>query len=548
METTDKQSLKVYLPLAGLVLLHLVTRLTALTALPMSSEEAIWIHWAQIIVNYPNELLISGAGDQNPLFTWLLAITLNIFSDPLVAGRFVAVLAGLVSMTGLYLIGRDAFNRTVGFLAGLIYIVVPYAYFFDRMALPDGLLSALSIWMFRWAMHIAQQTRPDAKAFKILGILMGAALLTQTRAIFLFPIPVLVFYFWRVAQRPGFWKFFGICFGIAFAMNLPVFLSGSLAGLTRLFFPETDWFNFLYVDVTFEWYWRFLTFSLIELLDIYYIYWTLPLALVLTASLVYLFRERQTIEKVLWLWFLIPVLIFLLLGSLPRSHFYLITVPPLILLAAAACDRVAHFILITFRKLTRHPDHAGTGVRAAALGGFMALVLFQGITRDLVFMINPLRATYHTADRISYVEGRNSGYGIREAAQFLAKEAVDFRKRTGIPLPVLLSMPPGNPAEGITVYLWSHPDVRFVPAFWWPKSSKFIPSGLRFSHRPSIYQTSPVMRRETTLLDHAHIIFPIFGTSRGKFLQENPRFKKVWSFKKPGLEGPVDIFKNYPKK
>ena len=115
METTNKQSLKLYLPLAGLVLIYLITRLTGLTALPMTSYEATWIHWAQIIVQYPHEWLIAGNGGRQPLFTWLTAVTLNIFSDPLVAGRWVSVLAGLASVTGLYFIGRDLFSRTSGF-------------------------------------------------------------------------------------------------------------------------------------------------------------------------------------------------------------------------------------------------------------------------------------------------------------------------------------------------------------------------------------------------------------------------------------------------
>ena len=278
----------------------------------------------------------------------------------------------------------------------------------------------------------------------------------------------------------------------------------------------------------------------------------------LTASLVYLFRERQKVEQVWWLWFLISCLIFLLYGGLiclfllygghPISYIYLITIPPLILLAAVTCDRLAHFILITLRKLTGSPQHAGTGVRAAALGGFMALVLFGGIAWDLTFLKHASNASHRQLDHLRYFEGQNSGHGIREAAQFLAKEAEAFHKKTGIPLPVLLPMDPGNPAEGITVYLWNNPDVRFVPVFWWPKSSRMIPSGLRFSHRPSIHQTSPVMRRETTLLDYGHFIFPDGAYSREKFLQENPRFQKVWSFQKPGSKGSIVIFKNRPQK
>jgi len=243
-------------------------------------------------------------------------------------------------------------------------------------------MSAFGIWMFRWALHIAQKTRPSIRAFKVLGIILGAMLLTQASAVILLPILFVVFYSWKIYQRPQFWKSFGVCMAIAFAMNLPALLNVS----------------------------------------------------------------------------------------------------------------------------------------------------------------------YHGTDRLRYREEMNSGTGVREAAQFLAKEAEAFRKKTGVPLPVLLPMSPGNPAEGITVYLWNNPDVRFVPVFWWPKSSRMIPTGLRFSHRPSIYQTSPVMRRETTLLDYAYFIFPDAAYPREKFLQENPRFKQAWVFQRPGARGSMVIFKNNPKK
>ena len=158
-----------------------------------------------------------------------------------------------------------------------------------------------------------------------------------------------------------------------------------------------------------------------------------------------------------------------------------------------------------------------------------------------------LSTSYNESDRLHFGGKTNSGMGVQKAAQFLTKEAEVFRKKTGVPLPVLLPMSSGNPAEGITVYLWNHPDVRFVPVFWWPKSLKLIPTGLRFSHRPSIYQTSPVMRRETTLLDYAHFIFPDADYSREKFLRENPRFQKVWSFEGTDSGESIVIFKNHPK-
>lgn len=380
MKITDKPYLKSLLPLAALVLLYLTTRLIGLTALPIGSEEAVWLHWAQIVVYYPGELLIAGKSGQQPLFTWLTAISLNIFLDPLFAGRFVSVLAGLASLIGLYVTWGNTYSRVIGFLIAFLYILIPFTYDMDRLAQPDGLMSALGIWMFRWALHIAQKTRPSAKAFKVLGIIIGAMLLTQISAIILLPLLFMVFYFWKVHQWPQFWKSFGVCLGIAVVLNLP------------------------------------------------------PL----------------------------------------------------------------------------------------------------------------LNASYNESDRLRFTHKMNSGMGVREAALFLEKEAEAFRKKTGVPLAILLPMQSGNPAEGITVYLWENPDIRFVPVFWWPKSPKLIPNGLRFSHRPSIYQTSPVMRRETTLLNYSHFIFPDGDLSRENFLLENPRFQKVWSFEGAGPGESIVIFKDHP--
>lgn len=211
MKIASKHNLKSLWPLAALIVLYLTTRLMGLTALPMSSGEAIWIHWAQIIVQYPSELLISGSSGRQPLFTWLTAVTLNIFSDPLFAGRFVAVLAGLASLVGLYVTWGSLYNRTIGLLIAFLYIVIPFTYDMDRLAQPDGLMSAFGIWMFRWALHIAQRTKPSAKAFKVLGIIIGAMLLTQISAILLLPLLFMVFYFWKVHQWPQFWKSFGVC-------------------------------------------------------------------------------------------------------------------------------------------------------------------------------------------------------------------------------------------------------------------------------------------------------------------------------------------------
>lgn len=545
----NKKSILFYLPLAGLILLYGLTRLTGLTVLPISNDEATWIHWAQIFHNDPAEVMISTSRFRPPLFVWLNAITLGAVSDPLAAGRWVSVLAGLASMIGLFFIGRDLFNRTVGFLAGLLYIVVPYTFFFDRLAIPAALLTALGIWMLRWSLHIARETRPRNRAFKILGGLIGAAFLVKTSAWMLLPIVVLIFIFWEVYQKPQFWKKIGIAAGISLAINLPVLLSilpGDPGDFYQYMFHKDEWIP---LTLALGEYGSFMWNGLMAVREFYVTYLTAPVLLVLTASFVYLFRERLRIERVLWIWLLIPPLIFTLLGGvLIGPQQYLIAIPPVLLLVAVACDRLAHFILITLRKLFGRPHHAHIVERSVALAGFMTLVLFSGAMFDKALMGDPFTAPLYQSERDFYLELKVSGTGVREAAQFIKKEAEAFRKTAGHALPLILPMQPGNPAEGVTVYLWNHPDVRLVPAHWWPKDERLIPGDNRFSQRPSIYRTAPVLRRESRLLDYAHFILTEDLYSRDKFLKENPRFAEAWRFQNPTSDASIIIYKNHPIK
>ena len=109
---------------------------------------------------------------------------------------------------------------------------------------------------------------------------------------------------------------------------------------------------------------------------------------------------------------------------------------------------------------------------------------------------------------------------------------------------VLVPHTPGNPAEGITVYLFDHPRIKIVPAFWWPERSNLMPTQVRFTLRPSIYQFLPRLRRESHLLDFAYFIYPHSIYPQETFLKHNPTFHKVWSQAKPDPRFAVDIFRN----
>ncbi len=528
-----------------LIALYAVVRTTGLTALPIFSDEAIYIHWAQIINGQPGEFLISKVDGKQPLFFWLNAVTLNFFADPLLAGRCVSLMAGGASVLGIYWIGRTLFSTASGFLAGLIYIFCPYMFFFDRLALVDSLLSALGIWAFWGSLQLALAAKPLQAGFRWLAILLGLALLTKATALLLFPVVLMVFYLWEVHRRPGFWKHLATAGFIVLAINLVAFLGGPDIGVQGRvpFLHKPDYFILPAELMSFPWSLWLRNAWVIR--DFYVSYLTFTVVMILLAGIFYFIRERDKKEMALWLWFVIPTGTIVLVANGFFSRYLVMMVPPLMLLTARTLERLVGWLAKILKSGWGWEIQGGK--RDAVLAISLMFTVLPGGLFDWKLIREPHIAPLNELDRLLYIEGANSGYGVREAAEFLQQEAQAFQKKKGYAMPLLLPTSPGNPAEGVTVYLWNESSIQKVPAFWWPQTRDLIPKENRFSLRPSIYQYTPAIRREVHLLDHARFIYPNTKMPQEKFLRDNPKFKKAWSFIKPDPDYSIDIFKNHPE-
>src|SRR3990167_3058358 len=82
-----------------LIALFLLTHFLFLTRLPVFSDEAIYIRWAQVAFNEPQKYAFLPMIDRKPpLHVWLIVPFLRVFSDPLFAGRMLSVVAGAITM------------------------------------------------------------------------------------------------------------------------------------------------------------------------------------------------------------------------------------------------------------------------------------------------------------------------------------------------------------------------------------------------------------------------------------------------------------------
>ena len=182
---------------------YFVSRLTNLTDIPIFTDEAIYIRWAQIGGRDASWRYISLTDGKQPLFVWVAMATVRLFSDPLYAGRIVSVFAGFFSLIGIAVLTYEVFKKkSIALFASLLYLTSPFALMYDRLALMDSMLATFSIWSLFLAIRLVKTQRLDIAL--LLGMSLGGGVLTKTSgfiSIYLLPFTLLLF---NYAQKE--WK------------------------------------------------------------------------------------------------------------------------------------------------------------------------------------------------------------------------------------------------------------------------------------------------------------------------------------------------------
>lgn len=145
------------LGLAILVLAYFLTRLIALTRLPVFIDEALHILWAQQPTGrYLLPQLLVGKW----LPVQLMSITLWAPCEALCGARLATVLAGLATLLACVRLQSELFSPTEALLAGTLYLLLPFALLYDRMALADPFVTAFGAWSVAFASRAAHTFSP----------------------------------------------------------------------------------------------------------------------------------------------------------------------------------------------------------------------------------------------------------------------------------------------------------------------------------------------------------------------------------------------------
>ncbi len=513
---------------------YALTRLTNLTNLSIFSDEAIYLRWAQIITHDPSELFIPLVDGKQPFFMWINALTLNLFNDPLISARIISVVAGGVTVLGIFFIGRLLYSTFVGLLAAFMYILLPFALFYERLALVDSLLNMFSVYVLLFFILFVKNNRPKAIHFVGMGIVMGCAFLTKSSALLFIVLPCILIFLYTSFRSGYVWLYLCFSYLISFVFVLPIFISKQVPIFETgsKIFHKTDYFIGFQDTLS-------LPFNLwIGNLAaaIYFLIYLLTLPIVVVATVSYLtwFFSRDKRILVLIIWSLFPVVSIILIAKGFFSRYLLLCVPPLTI-AVAKC-------LIDFKELVSVAMAKFIGVdyqkhiSMVVLVGLVIVLMSPSFSLDVKLLRNPVTSTINKLDYDLYISGQNSGYGIMEIVEYLKKRAMQKH------VLLLVSAKMGNPDEGVSVYLDKTPNIDIYVAWWWPQSP-LLSNGLELNLVKSKYQGEKSGKYKIMSHDEVYFIYPFTTFPKEKFLEQNTRFSLVYSSPKPGGKSSVDLYK-----
>lgn len=393
-----------------LISIFLFTRLWNLTLLPVFADEAIYIKWAQMITNDPQQYLFLPLYDgKTPLFIWLLVPFVGFFDvDPLWWGRLVSVLSGFLLLFSIWLITQSiSRSRSAGVIAVGLGLIIPFTLFYSRMALIDTLLSAwlgLSFWaLLKW-----RSNNYSGKSILLSGFFWGLALITKTSAFYYLPVVAGLFGY-DLFARPGSRKIRILSqLFTSYVLGLSLLAWMWVSPLFPFLFQRSSDFAFSPAEILSEPF-RILLMNVSRIGSWLFVYLT-PGLLAVIGYVAWHSSSNRKLDPFIRsvglfmfsaLLFLLP---FVISGKLLTSRYFLPVVVWLIPTFAFAIDHMRYSSKILF---------------------ILTVSLFIGFSLRFAMpaFLNPNAIPFPHEDIVQYLTEWSSGHGITEVRDYVANQA-----------------------------------------------------------------------------------------------------------------------------
>jgi len=434
----------------GIASLFFLLRLIVLTDLPIFTDEAIYIRWAQIALQDPNWRFISLTDGKQPLFIWVMVILMKFIEDPLLAGRLVSVIGGAMSVVGVWFVAYELFKRRkIAYFSSLLYVCFPFAQVADRMALYDSLSGAFTLWALYFSILLVRNVKLHLAY--TLGIAIGLGVLNKSTnffSIYLLPFTILLFDFSKKERIGRLIKWFVLALlvvAVAQGMYAVLRLSAlyHMIGLKNdlFIYPFNEWiqhpFEFVLGNL------RGLTNWVLEYLNVSYV-----------VLIAFAFRNKKFLREKLLLviFFIVPFVALALFARIVFPRFIFFMTLSLLPLAAYGLNDILD---LTGRILKKTSTRIVIAVKIFIVVLILAYPLFVSIQ----FALDPIHSKIAKPDREQYVNYWTAGWGVVETVDFISSEAET--KKVFVATEGTFGLMP----FGLEIYLIKNPNIT-IKGYW----------------------------------------------------------------------------------
>jgi 4-amino-4-deoxy-L-arabinose transferase-like glycosyltransferase len=376
-------------------LVYFLLRFYHSTSIPVFGDEAIYLRWSQIIKSVDSLRFIPQTDGKQPLFMWMTVIFFKLFSDPLIAGRTLSTLAGYATLLTIYTICRIFINSKVSLTASIIYVLLPFTFFFDRLALPDNLLATFGSLSLLFSLLLAKYPRLDLAL--ILGGVLGLSWLTKSPAIYFIILSIATFLLYH---KNNIAKIY-----LPLVSTILAFIIYNILRLGPQF-GQIAIRNRDYIWPLAEILKHPLDPLIPHLKDVIAIFSThisWPLLIISLISFLILKNSHTKIILIILGWSILPLLSNLIFAKVFTARYILFTIPPLIIFVAAG--------------------YTNLNIKIIPKSIILFLLLLPNVITIYQLSTKPFDYKIYATES-GYLSSWTSGWGIKETSEYLIERSL----------------------------------------------------------------------------------------------------------------------------
>lgn len=476
-----------------LAIIFLVSRLFFLTSLPIFNDEAATLYNGRVFFQHPAALFYLIPDGRGPLVAATSGFSQLLPLDPLLSGRLVQIVWALVTFVVTLMVAKKlGYSLWLQKILAALLITCPFLVWYDPLVLPNSFVTATS--MIALFVTLSLIAKPTIVKGMLVGLVVAIGWWYFALILLLVPgllaVVVLSQHVWR--DRKKFLVPIVAAVAVFFLLITPILTNPiyrqitatnlkRLLTLTQLVsFPVTMWLH--NTMVLFQWYTGYLT--------------PITVGLFLVGTF-FMAKERR-----LWgiaLFTILPIFGTIFFMEISSARNQQVVIPPMLLVSVYGLSKIKWKQIVSIMVIT--------------ISAVISLVsmIFPHALYDLFFYVPAARG-----DVAQYTMGWPSGYGVREAADWL----IGASKKEQ--LIVFVRVDSGNPEDGIFVYL-AH---KKIPVHYLPEVDA------------KIYVDKVIARYPERTLYFVSRGSQLSGLE--KQLQQVARFNKPWDSEYVGVYKIVD--------